>query len=228
MQRELEQRSAELEATRELLDAFIYSVSHDLRAPLRAALGFSRRLLAQHGAALDGEAQELVQRIDQNTRRMQRMLDELLGFARLGRCAFNAQELCTKDLVREVIGELHAQTQDRSVEFLVGDLPDCVADRSLLRELFLILIGNALKFTRPGPRAQIEVGAAGGRATAYFVKDNGVGFDMQYAERLFGLFQRLHTEQEFEGSGIGLASARAIVARHGGCLLYTSPSPRDS
>ncbi len=213
MDRELEQKKAELETAYAVLDAFIYSVSHDLRAPLRAALGFSRRLVAQHAAALDGEAQELVQRIDHNTRRMQRLLDDLTAFARLGRRAPNKQEVGTRDLVRELIGELAGQTEGRSVEIVVGELPDCVADRALLRELFAVLLGNALKFTRPRQHARIEVGTGKG---AYFVKDNGVGFDMQYAERLFGVFQRLHTEQEFEGNGIGLASARAIVSLHGG------------
>ena len=214
-QRELERKNAELKLAFEDLDAFSYSVSHDLRAPLRALNGFSRRLVAQHGAALDGDARELVERIGQNTQRMQRLIDDLLGFARLGRRALNKQEIRTVDLVREVIAELRPESEGRDVEFVVGELPDCFADPSLLRQVFANLIGNALKYTRPRQRARIEIGAD---TEGYFVKDNGVGFDMQYAEHLFGVFQRLHGEDEFEGTGIGLASAKAIVARHGGAI----------
>jgi signal transduction histidine kinase len=218
VQGELEQKNSELKRAFEELDAFSYSVSHDLRAPLRAVSGFSKRLIDTQSAALDDEGRELLQRTQHAAKRMQQLIDDLLGFARLGRRAVSKQPVQTAELVREVIADLRGECDGRSVEFVVGELPNCVADPALLRQVYVNLIGNAVKYTRPREQARIEVGASSSQPVTYFVKDNGVGFDMQYAERLFGVFQRLHGEKEFEGTGIGLATAKQIILRHGGAI----------
>jgi two-component system sensor histidine kinase/response regulator len=206
------------------LEAFSYSVSHDLRAPLRAIDGFSRILHQEYAATLSEAAQQYLQDIRANSQRMGRLIDDLLGFARLSRQPLKKQTVGPAALVRQCLEELRGERKGRCVEVQVGDLPCCQADPALLKQVFTNLLSNALKYTGKRPTALIETGGrieADGRAGAtgqctYFVKDNGVGFDMRYADKLFGVFQRLHRAEDYDGTGVGLAIVQRIVHRHGG------------
>jgi PAS domain S-box-containing protein len=216
---ELENRAAALEAANRELQAFSYSVSHDLRAPLRAIAGFARILLEEDFSALSPDAQRRLDIIVQQTRRMGDLIDDLLALSRLSRQALRLQPVSPAALVDEVRAALEADARDRKIEWIVGELPGCQADAGLLRQVFANLLGNAVKFTRERPAARIEVGHHEGDAgTVYFVRDNGVGFDMKYAGKLFEPFQRLHRLEDFDGTGIGLAIVRRIVERHGGTI----------
>jgi PAS domain S-box-containing protein len=218
---ELEQRvverTAQLEAANKELEAFSYSVSHDLRAPLRAMAGFSRILLEDYASQVPIEAQGYLRRVYDNAQKMGRLIDDLLAFSRLGRQALQNQPVNPADLARLALAELQEEQAGRRVEVSIGELPACQADPALLKQVFVNLLGNALKFTRTREVARIEVGCrelAG--EMAYFVSDNGIGFDMAYADQLFGVFQRLHRADEYEGTGVGLAIVQRIVHRHGG------------
>ena len=211
------ERTAQLEAANKELEAFTYSVSHDLQAPLRALDGFSRILLEECAAGFEPEPQRYLQLIGDNARRMTRLVNDLLSFSRLGRQPLKTQPVATADLVRQVLQDLHGEREGRQVEVRVGDLRPCHADPILLRQVFFNLLANALKFTRQRQPAVVEIGCGEREgATVYIVKDNGVGFQMQYAGRLFGVFQRLHSADEYEGTGLGLAIVQRIVHRHGG------------
>ena len=213
----LEQRVAELKAANQELAAFSYSIAHDLRAPLRAMNSFSRILLEDYAPQLDAEAQSYLQRVSANALRMGRLIDDLLAFGQLSHKPLRKRLVAPVDLVREVLEDLRPEYAHRQVELVIRDLPACQADPALLKQVWANLVGNALKFTRERPVARIEVGAheqAGERV--YFVRDNGVGFEMQYADRLFGVFQRLHSAEDYEGTGVGLALTQRIVHRHGG------------
>jgi light-regulated signal transduction histidine kinase (bacteriophytochrome) len=217
VERQLRRRTAELEALNRELDAFCYSVSHDLRAPLRAISGFSKVLIEDFHPELTPEAQRCVERVSSGAEQMGRLVDDLLRLSRLGRRPVSKTRLAPAPIVREVIAALEVNRQERSVEFTVRDLPECWADPGLLRQVFVNLLSNAVKFTRDRNPAHIEVGSVqDGPAPVYYVKDNGCGFDMQHAGKLFGVFQRLHTPQDYEGTGAGLAIVRRIVERHGG------------
>lgn len=217
LERRVRERTAELEAANRELEAFSYSVSHDLRAPLRAISGFSQIVLEDHAAHLDAEAKDFLVEIRANTRRMGSLVDDLLTFSRLGRKPMNIQVVDTAALVRDCAREAVELGQNEEVELKIGDLPECEADPSLLRQVWVNLLSNAVKYTRGRHPAVVEVGSVErDDGTVYFVKDNGVGFDMQYASKLFGVFQRLHTTDQYEGTGIGLALAQRIVHRHGG------------
>jgi PAS domain S-box-containing protein len=218
---ELEQRVAErtgqLEAVNQELESFSYSVSHDLRGPLRAIDGYSRVLLEDHSASLDGEAQRLLNIIRRNTANMARLIDDLLVLSRLGRRELKKSSVNVAALAQSVVEEQAKQVPKRSIDFVIGDLPAARGDSLMIRELLENLISNALKFTRHQPSARIEVSScleAG--ATVYYVRDNGVGFDMAYADRLFRVFERLHSMEQFEGTGVGLAIVKRIAERHGG------------
>jgi PAS domain S-box-containing protein len=211
---ELEKRVAERTAE---LEAFSYSVSHDLRAPVRAIAGFARMVQADFAERLPLEARQKLFRIHENALKLGQLIDGLLAFSRLGRQALNKRTLCPGALVNGVLEELQSEQRDRNVTISVGQLPDCEADPLLLQQVFTNLISNALKYTRQRNPAVIEIGARRqDGACVYFVKDNGAGFDMEYAHKLFGVFQRLHREDEFEGTGVGLAIVQRIVNRHGG------------
>jgi light-regulated signal transduction histidine kinase (bacteriophytochrome) len=216
---DLERRQTALEAVNKELEAFTYSVAHDLRAPLRAIDGFSRLLLEEHAPHLDSEAVRYLDTVRRNAQRMGALIDDLLAFSRLGRQPVKKQSVLAGDLVRRVFADLSGETEGRQVELSVGELPPCRADPALLQQVFANLLSNALKFSKKRDVARIEVGCQrpdGAGAPVYFVKDNGAGFDMQYADKLFGVFQRLHPAQEYEGTGIGLAIVQRIIHRHGG------------
>lgn len=214
----LQQRAAAVEAANAELEGFAYSVSHDLRAPLRAINGFSQILLDDHADELSTEARRLLGKVSANAERMGRLVDELLSFSRLGRQGLTLETLSPRSVVKEAQEQLEADLQGRSIEMTVADdLPPCRADRALLRQVYANLIGNALKFTRDRDPARIEIGwRDDGGTVVYFVADNGAGFDMQYADKLFGVFQRLHPAGQYEGMGVGLATVQRVVHRHGG------------
>ena len=218
---ELEQRvrarTLELEAANKELEAFTYSVSHDLRAPLRAVASFSQILVQDHSAQMPDEASRLLTIITSNTRRMEQLIEDLLRLSKLGREPLLKGTVDMSALVREVLEELRREHGDRSVEVRVGELPGSEADSSLLRQVFVNLLSNAFKFTREKKPAIVEVGCRKQNGeSVYFVRDNGAGFDMQYAEKLFGVFQRLHSGEEFEGTGVGLSIVQRVIQRHGG------------
>ena len=213
----LRQRTAELEAVNEDLEAFTYSVSHDLRAPLRAIDGFSRILLERYAAALGEEPRRYLQTVRNSTQEMGRLIDDLLAFSRLGSAPLHKKPVAMAELVQEALDRLQSEREGRRVTITVTDLPDCEGDCSMLREVLLNLLSNALKFTRHRDEPVIEVGClAGSHPHTYYVKDNGAGFDMQYADKLFGVFQRLHRSEDYPGTGVGLAIVHRIIARHGG------------
>src|SRR5271165_4079571 len=210
-------RTAQLEAANKDLESFAYSVSHDLRAPLRAIDGFCQILMTEHAPGLDGEPRRYLQRVSENTRKMGLLIDELLHFSRLGRQPMTRQPVAMADLVRQCLEELQGEREGREVEVILGELPPCRADAALLKQVWLNLLANALKFTRSRAQARIEAGSfARDGETVYFVRDNGVGFDMAYADKLFGVFQRLHRQEDYEGTGVGLALVERIIHRHGG------------
>jgi signal transduction histidine kinase len=213
-QHRLEEKVAERTAE---LESFSYSVSHDLRAPLRAIDGFARILQEDHRAELGVEAQRLLGVIGQNTLRMGQLIDDLLAFSRLGRQELTKKHVDMGELARGIVEEVKRTEGDRPLEIAVDTLPPASGDRALLRQALGNLVQNAAKFTRGRAPARIEIGTKpdGGR-TVYFVKDNGAGFDERYAGKLFGVFQRLHSAEEFEGTGVGLAIVQRIVERHGG------------
>jgi PAS domain S-box-containing protein len=209
------QRTAQLETANKELEAFSYSVSHDLRAPLRAVDGFSRILLKDHADQLDAEGKRLLGVVRSSARQMGQLIDDLLAFSRIGRQEMARTEVDMEALAKAASRELGAVGE--GVSFTVGPLPRAHADPSLMRQVFLNLISNALKFTGPKAQRTVEVGArTEADRVVYWVKDNGVGFDMTYANKLFGVFQRLHAAAEFEGTGVGLALVQRIVHRHGG------------
>jgi signal transduction histidine kinase len=214
--RGLAEQAAQLEAANRDLESFSYSVSHDLRAPLRAMSAFATMLAEEHGETLEPEAQHLLRRIRHNARQMGALVDDLLAFSRMGRQEIRRRRVDLSTLVREVFDDLRAEHQGRHLEVEISELPACEGDPSLLRQVLLNLVGNALKFTRGRDVARIAIGTRrDGGETVVFVRDNGVGFSMEYAHKLFGVFQRLHTSEQFEGTGVGLAIVQRIVQRHG-------------
>jgi PAS domain S-box-containing protein len=221
---ELEQRVQERTAE---LESFVYSVSHDLRSPLRAMSGFSHILLQEHAPQLSDDAQRYLTMVRDNAVQMGRLIDDLLAFSRLGRRSLEKRTVNPGQLARQVMEELRPAHEDRQVELTIDDLPSCHADPNLLRQVYANLLSNALKFTAHREVAQIEVGCLQeGEEQVYFVRDNGVGFDMQYADKLFGVFQRLHRATEYEGTGVGLAIVQRIVHRHGG-RVWAEAAPEE-
>jgi PAS domain S-box-containing protein len=225
------ERTAQWEAVNKELEAFSYSVSHDLRAPLRHIVGFSKILAEEFGSTLDPTAQHYLDRIQSGTQKMGLLVDELLSLARLGRHALNRQPASLNSIVAEVIAILEPECEGRQVEWVVADLPAVECDPVLVKQVFQNLLANALKFTRPRvsadgtaragtpvpARAIIEVSYKEDDGQVVFmVGDNGIGFNMKYVDKLFGVFQRLHRAEDFEGTGIGLATVQRIVKKHGG------------
>jgi light-regulated signal transduction histidine kinase (bacteriophytochrome) len=189
-------------------------VSHDLRAPLRHIDGYAQVLQDEFIVELPDQAKEYLQRIRRGTSNMGQLVDDLLHFARLGRQELFRRETALRPIVMEVLAELKPELVDRDIEFLVADLPVVQCDRSLMKQVFANLLANAVKYTRPRPKTVVEVGQ--NAIGAIYVRDNGVGFNMKYADKLFGVFQRLHRIEEFEGTGVGLAMVDRIIRKHGG------------
>jgi light-regulated signal transduction histidine kinase (bacteriophytochrome) len=212
------QRTAQLETANKELEAFSYSVSHDLRAPVRAIDGFSRILLEDYGDKYDAEGKRLVNIIRTNTKKMGELIDDLLTLSRLGRKDIEISDIDMDKLVKGLFNELGLDTNSGKVQFNIKPLPFAQGDQGMIHQVFANLLLNAIKFTKPKEAAVIEVGGyTDDSNNVYYVKDNGVGFDMQYKDKLFGVFQRLHTE-EFEGTGVGLAIVQRIIKRHGGMI----------
>ncbi|MHB8771076.1 MAG: sensor histidine kinase [Syntrophales bacterium] len=213
----LRERTVELEAANRELEDFCYTIAHDLRAPLRAIDGFSVMLARRHDNGFDAESRHRIQLIRANIRNMGRLIDDLLAYAGLGRKAMTFSALDMEALVRELWRELCDITPGRQMELRMGDLPGAFGDRTLIRQALANLLSNAVKFTRFRDQAVIEVGGRDeGAEIRYFVKDNGVGFDMAYHDKMFGVFQRLHGVDQYEGTGVGLAIVERSIRRHGG------------
>lgn len=223
LERLLQQTTDELHDAKKDLEDFNYSVSHDLRAPLRHITGYAQIILEDFGSKLEPQCRQYFESIQNDARKMAAQIEELLKLSRLGR-----QELCRQPielglLVQAVVSNLAAGTADRTIEWKIEPLPMIDCDAAMTKQVFINLISNSLKFTRPRAVAVIEIGTVDGAAAGakrndktLFVRDNGVGFDMKYSDKLFGIFQRMHAEQEFEGMGAGLASTLRILRRHGG------------
>ncbi len=217
------ERTAQLEAANRELEAFSYSVSHDLRTPLHSIESFAKLLVEEEGGQLSPDHRQYVELIHANARQMIALVNSLLSLSRAGREPLNRQRIVMADLARQALAELKSEQDGRQVDIVFGDLPDAEADPVLLKQVWVNLLSNALKFTRGRPVARIEIGSypKDGK-TVYVIKDNGAGFDSEHASRLFGVFQRFHPEHEFEGTGIGLAIVQRIIHRHNGEICAQS------
>lgn len=218
LNQQLARRSADLESINKELEAFAYSVSHDLRAPLRHMAGYTELLQKRIATALDEKSRRYIAMMLDSAKRMGTLIDDLLAFSRIGRAETQKTMVNLGQLAKEALSEVRQEAMGRDIDWKIGTLPDCYGDRSMLRLAFVNLLSNAVKFTRTRPHAEIEIGCADGRRrdVVVFVRDNGVGFDMKYVNKLFGVFQRLHQSDAFEGTGIGLATVQRIIHRHGG------------
>jgi light-regulated signal transduction histidine kinase (bacteriophytochrome) len=226
---DLARRTADLTAANKELDAFSYSVSHDLRSPLRAINGFARILLEKHAPQLSPDAQRYLHLVRDNAQQMGRLVDDLLAFSRLGRQPLATQPVAPTALVREALAGLRLDQDGRCVDVALADLPPCRADPALLKQVFVNLLANALKFTAGRDVARIAVGwCEQDGEPVYFVRDNGVGFDMRYAHKLFGVFQRLHRAEDHAGTGVGLAIVQRIIHRHGGRIWAEAETDRGA
>lgn len=227
LERRVDARTAQLEAANKELESFSYSVSHDLRAPVRAIVAFSRMLAEDHAQHLDTEAQRLLGIVQGEAHRMGDLIDDLLAFSRMGRQAIQAVEIDMTRLARTTYEGLAAQQPVDNVDFQLAALPRARGDRSLLEQVWVNLIANALKFSSKQSRPHIEVSSiTDGAEHVYFVRDNGVGFDARYQSKLFGVFQRLHDASEFPGTGVGLALVQRVVTRHGG-RVWADSKPNE-
>jgi PAS domain S-box-containing protein len=223
LEQRVAERTAQLEAANRELESLSYAIGHDLRSPIRAIVAYSHMLLEELPGRLDLFHEQKLKQINQVSVRMGYMVDEFLTFLRLGRNVVHRQSVDLQPLVERVIYELHGNITDRKVEFSVLPMPVCQADANLLKDVYLRLLSNALKFTSTCNLARIEIGAVEQNGEiCYFVRDNGVGFNMKYATKLFGIFQRLHREDEFEGAGIGLATVQRIIQLHEGKIWAES------
>jgi PAS domain S-box-containing protein len=212
------ERTDELKATNKELEAFAYSISHDLRAPLRHMAGYAELLQKTAASILDEKSRRYMMMILESAKRMGELIDDLLAFSRIGRAETRMTMVSLEQLVKEALNEVQQETDGRNVGWTIGALPNLYGDRSMLRLALVNLVANAVKFTRTRPQPEIEIGCADGKEDeiVVFIRDNGVGFDMKYVNKLFGVFQRLHRAEEFEGTGIGLATVQRIIHRHGG------------
>jgi light-regulated signal transduction histidine kinase (bacteriophytochrome) len=215
---QLEIKTADLESSNKELEAFAYSISHDLRAPIRHVVGYAQLLQKHSSSALDEKSNRYMMTILESAQRMGMLIDDLLAFSRIGRAEAREATVNLDLLVKEVLSEVQQDTNGRNIAWKISALPDLYGDRSMLRLALVNLISNAVKFTRTRSEAEIEIGCLvnGKDELVVFIKDNGVGFDMKYVDKLFGVFRRLHPTDAFEGTGIGLATVQRIIHRHGG------------
>ncbi len=226
---DLRERTAQLESANKELEAFAYSVSHDLRAPLRAVNGYSQIVLTQFNDKVPPEVARLLNRIHSSGQRMMDLIDALLEFARLGRASITKRPVDMARLATEVAAELQEEAENRRAELEIEDLPNAVGDGLLIRQILHNLLSNAFKFTRRKDRPVIKIGwQASPQGTVYFIQDNGVGFDMAYAQKIFGVFQRLHSEEDFVGNGVGLSNVQRIIQRHGGRIWFDAAEDRGA
>ena len=211
-------RTMQLEASNKELEAFSYSISHDLRAPLRHIEGFTVLLQKERDNKLTVKSRHFVENIIDAVNKMGIFIDDLLAFSRMNKIKFNSSPVFLSHIVKEAQKEIYQDIKDRNIIWKIHELPKVKGDSSLLGHVMINLISNAVKFTSSRKKARIEIGSIPGKKNeiVIFVKDNGVGFNMKYADKLFGVFQRLHSSEEFEGTGIGLAIVRRIILRHGG------------
>jgi signal transduction histidine kinase len=223
LEQQVKTRTEELEAANKELEAFSYSVSHDLRAPLRAVSGYAMMLKEDYGDSFDDEASRITGNILSNVKMMGRLIDDLIAFSRLGKREVTRRSVDMKALAESCVTQLLAVWPQEKFSIVAGDLPGCPGDEDLLKQVWMNLIGNAFKYSAPNAEALIEIGYTGGPAdTIYYVRDNGAGFDMKYADKLFKVFQRLHSHEEFEGTGVGLALVKRIIDKHKGKIWAES------
>jgi PAS domain S-box-containing protein len=218
LEQRVTERTAELKATNKELEAFAYSISHDLRAPLRHMAGYAELLQKNASSVLDEKSRRYMTMILESAKRMGDLIDDLLAFSRIGRAETKKTKVSLEQLVKEVLSEVRPETDGRNMDWKIGALPNLYGDRAMLRLALVNLVSNAVKFTCKRPQPEIEIGCVDGKENdiVVFIRDNGVGFDMKYVNKLFGVFQRLHRAEEFEGTGIGLATVQRIIHRHGG------------
>lgn len=221
-------RTIELSTAIKELEAFSYTVSHDLRSPLRAMDGFSRILIDEYSEVLPEDATRYLHKVREGAQQMGQLIDDLLTFSRLGRHSLEIREFATAELATEAFEVVRAaEPGEREIELKISPMPSLRADRTMMRQVFINLFSNAVKYSRNSPKAIIEVGCekrAGAHSAVCFVRDNGAGFEMQYAEKIFGVFQRLHSTAEYEGTGVGLAIVQRVVQLHGG-EIWAESSP---
>jgi PAS domain S-box-containing protein len=229
LEQKVAERTEELEVANKELEAFSYSVSHDLRAPLRAVDGFSQAVMEDYSNLLPEEGQRFLRTIRTAAQRMGTLIDDLLAFSRLSRAPLKKEEVNTAKQVRSVLEELDSQREGRNVEIRIGELPPCLGTPAMLGHVWSNLLANALKYSRQRDPAIIEIGCKAEEGEdVFFVRDNGAGFDMKYAHKLFGVFQRLHHAEEFEGTGVGLAIVQRIIHRHGGRIWVDAALDRGA
>jgi light-regulated signal transduction histidine kinase (bacteriophytochrome) len=211
------ERTSELEAANREFETFSYSVSHNLRAPVRAMNGFSEAVLDDHGNLLPEKGRNYLENIREGAKEMSVLIDDLLAFSHLIRKQLRRRKVDTRKLVQKVLAELRRERKGRKIDIQIVELPPCHADPTLLKQVWINLLSNALKYTRKREKAVVEIGCESSNGDdIYFVRDNGTGFNMRYADQLFGVFQRLHRVEEYEGTGVGLAIVQRIIHRHGG------------
>jgi light-regulated signal transduction histidine kinase (bacteriophytochrome) len=223
------ERTAQLESANKELGSFSYSVSHDLRAPIRAINGYARILEEDNGANLDEDGRSALMAIVNNSKKMGQLIDDLLAFSKLGRKEVAASDINMGAFVKSIIAELFSEDKENRVEISLKPLLHAKGDQSLIKQVWINLISNAIKYSRHKPKTYIEIGCyEKEKQVVYYVKDNGAGFDMKYYDKLFGVFQRLHSQEEFEGTGIGLAIVQKIVSRHNGTAWAESKLTKGS
>lgn len=227
LEQRVKERTLQLEHINKELEAFSYSVSHDLRAPLRAINGYTNILIESNGSRLDDEGHSLTQKLMDSIGRMDTLINDMLHFFKTDKKELSRSAIDMNEMVQQIAAQNKEQEKERQIEFVIDELPAANADPALIKQVWINLIGNAVKYTNQKEKAIVHIGAGtNDNKTVYFIKDNGAGFDMKYADKLFGVFQRLHASTEFEGTGVGLATVQRIVMRHGG-RIWADAKPNE-